>query len=33
VRLPPCVVTTQSVDDIPQDHRVMRTLVRVIGDN
>ncbi len=25
---PRCVVVTQPVDDIPQDHRVMRTLVR-----
>lgn len=25
---PRCVVVTQPVDDVPQDHRVMRTLVR-----
>lgn len=25
---PRCVVVTQAVDGVPQDHRVMRTLVR-----
>ncbi len=25
---PRCVVVTQSVDEVPQDHRIMRTLVR-----
>ena len=28
VGCPRCVMVTQQVDDVPQDHRVMRTLVR-----